>query len=148
MDYRRFKIIWKNLTITLMKAYEMRNKFSLSKNTKPEKLIRSILYKNGYRFRIHVKKLPGKPDIVLHKHKTILNVHGCYWHYHGCAHSNVPKTKTQYWIERLELNKKRDFINKDKLKKLGWKVIDVWECTLKGKNIDKTFNTLERLIIA
>ena len=119
-----------------------------SKNTKPEKLIRSLLYKNGYRFRIHVKKLPGKPDIVLHKHKTILNVHGCYWHYHGCAYSNVPKTKTQYWIERLELNKKRDFINKDKLKKLGWKVIDVWECTLKGKNIDKTFNTLERLIIA
>ena len=121
---------------------------SISKNTNPEKLIRSILYKNGYRFRIHVKKLPGKPDIVLHKHKTILNVHGCYWHYHGCAYSNVPKTKTQYWIERLELNKKRDFINKDKLKKLGWKVIDVWECTLKGKNIDKTFNTLERLIIA
>ena len=119
-----------------------------SKNTKPEKLIRSLLYKNGYRFRIHVKKLPGKPDIVLHKHKTILNVHGCHWHYHGCAHSNVPKTKTQYWIERLELNKKRDFINKNKLIKLGWKVIDVWECTLKGKNIDKTFNTLERLIIA
>ena len=83
---------------------------SKSKNTKPEKLIRSILYKNGYRFRIHVKKLPGNPDIVLHKHKTILNVHGCYWHYHGCAHSNVPKTKTQYWIERLELNKKRESI--------------------------------------
>ena len=115
---------------------------------KEEKLIRSKLYKNGYRFRIHVKKLPGKPDIVLHKHKTILNVHGCYWHYHGCAHSNVPKTKTQYWIERLELNKKRDFINKNKLIKLGWKVIDVWECTLKRKNIDKTFNILERLIIA
>ena len=121
---------------------------SNSKNTKPEKFIRSKLYENGYRFRIHVKKLPGRPDIVLHKYKTILNVHGCYWHYHGCANSNVPKTKTQYWIERLELNKKRDFINKDKLKKLGWKVIDVWECTLKGKNIDKTFNTLERLIIA
>ena len=121
---------------------------SYSKNTKPEKLIRSLLYKNGYRFRIHVKKLPGKPDIVLHKHKTILNVHGCYWHYHGCAYSNVPKTKTQYWIERLELNKKRDFINKTKLKKLGWKVIDVWECSLKRKYIIKTFNTLERLIIA
>ena len=124
------------------------SKMSISKNTNPEKLIRSILYKNGYRFRIHVKKLPGKPDIVLHKHKTILNVHGCYWHYHGCAYSNVPKTKTQYWIEKLELNKKRDFINKNKLIKLGWKVIDVWECTLKRKYINKTFNTLERLIIA
>ena len=119
-----------------------------SKNTKPEKIVRSLLYKNGYRFRIHAKKLPGKPDIVLKKHKTIVNVHGCYWHYHGCAQSNIPKTKTQYWIERLELNKKRDFLNKSKLIKLGWKVIDVWECTLKRKNIDKTFNTLERLIIA
>ena len=119
-----------------------------SKNTKPEKIIRSLLYKNGYRFRIHKKELPGKPDIVINKHKTIMNVHGGYWHYHGCAHSNVPKTKTQYWIERLELNKKRDFLNKSKLIKLGWKVIDVWECTLKEKNINKTFNTLERLIIA
>ena len=119
-----------------------------SKNTKPEKIIRSLLYKNGYRFRIHKKELPGKPDIVINKHKTIINVHGCYWHYHGCARSNVPKTKTQYWIERLELNKKRDFLNKSKLIKLGWKVIDVWECTLKEKNINKTFNTLERLIIA
>ena len=119
-----------------------------SKNTKPEKQIRSLLYKNGYRFRIHEKKLPGKPDIILKKHKTIINVHGCYWHYHGCAYSNIPKTKTQYWIERLELNKKRDFLNKSKLIKLGWKVIDVWECTLKEKNINKTFNTLERLIIA
>ena len=119
-----------------------------SKNTKPEKIIRSLLYKNGYRFRIHKKELPGKPDIVINRHKTIINVHGCYWHYHGCAYSNVPKTKTQYWIERLELNKKRDFLNKSKLIKLGWKVIDVWECTLKEKNINKTFNTLERLIIA
>ena len=123
-------------------------KKNLSKNTKPEKAIRSMLYKNGYRFRIHEKKLPGKPDIILKKHKTIINVHGCYWHYHGCAYSNIPKTKTQYWIERLELNKKRDFLNKSKLIKLGWKVIDVWECTLKEKNINKTFNTLERLIIA
>ena len=139
----------KLFTMSLLKMILNKwKKKTISKNTKPEKLIRSKLYENGYRFRIHVKKLPGKPDIVLHKHKTILNVHGCYWHYHGCAHSNVPKTKTQYWIERLELNKKRDFLNKSKLIKLGWKVIDVWECTLKRKNIDKTFNTLERLIIA
>ena len=124
------------------------NSLSRSKNTKPEKIVRSLLYKNGYRFRIHAKKLPGKPDIVLKKHKTIVNIHGCYWHYHGCTSSNVPKTQTQYWIERLEHNKKRDFQNKNKLINLGWKVIDVWECTLKNKNIEKTFNTLERLIAA
>jgi len=120
----------------------------LSKNTSIEQRVRKMLSGMGYRYRLYVKELPGKPDIVLSKHKTIVNVHGCYWHYHGCEHSNVPKTKTQYWIERLELNKKRDFLNKSKLIKLGWKVIDVWECTLKRKNIDKTFNTLERLIIA
>ena len=119
-----------------------------SKNTKPELIIRSVLFKKGYRFKIHDKTLPGNPDIVLPKHKTIINIHGCYWHYHGCAHSNVPKTKTQYWIERLEHNKRRDFINKNKLVELGWKVIDVWECTLEKKNLNKTFNTLERLIIA
>ena len=119
-----------------------------SKNTKPEKIVRSLLYKNGYRFRIHERMLPGKPDIVLRKHKAIVNIHGCFWHYHGCSYSNVPKTKTEYWLERLEHNKKRDFLIKSKLRKLGWKVIDVWECTLKRKNLDKTFNTLERLIIA
>ena len=122
-----------------------RNKF---KNTRPELIVRSILFKKGYRFKIHCNELPGKPDIVLPKHKTILNIHGCYWHYHGCAYSNIPKTKTHYWLERLEHNKIRDFINKNKLIKLGWKVIDVWECKLKEKNINKTFNTLERLIIA
>ena len=121
---------------------------SNSKNTKPEKIIRSLLFKNGYRFKIHAKKLPGKPDIVLPKYKAIVNIHGCYWHYHGCTSSNVPKTQTQYWIERLEHNKKRDFQNKNKLINLGWKVIDVWECTLKRNNIEKTFNTLERLIAA
>ena len=121
---------------------------SNSKNTKPEKIIRSLLFKNGYRFKIHAKKLPGKPDIVLPKYKAIVNIHGCYWHYHGCTSSNVPKTQTQYWIERLEHNKKRDFQNKNKLINLGWKVIDVWECTLKRNNIEKTFNTLERLITA
>jgi len=122
--------------------------YSKPVNTRPEKIIRSLLFNKGYRFRIHEKKLPGKPDIVLPKYKVILNVHGCYWHYHGCNYSNIPKTKTKYWIERLQYNKKRDFLNKSKLEELGWKVIDIWECTLKKKNLKKTLNTLERLIIA
>ena len=115
-------------------------------NTKPEKKIRSILFLRGYRFKIHDKKLPGKPDIVMPKLKTVVNVHGCYWHYHGCSRSNVPKTKTKYWLEKLENNKRRDSQNKRKLTKLGWKVIDVWECTLKRRNIDKTFDKLQRTI--
>jgi DNA mismatch endonuclease (patch repair protein) len=116
------------------------------RNTQPEKKIRSILFSKGYRFKIHHKKLPGKPDIVLPKHKTIINVNGCFWHYHGCSRSNVPKTKTKYWLEKLENNKSRDSQNKRKLRKLGWKVIDVWECTLKRRNIDKTFDKLQRMI--
>jgi DNA mismatch endonuclease (patch repair protein) len=120
--------------------------FIKSKNTKPEILIRSLLFSKGYRFKIHDKKLPGKPDIVMPKLKTVVNIHGCYWHYHGCSRSNVPKTKTKYWLEKLENNKRRDSQNKRKLTKLGWKVIDVWECTLKRRNIDKTFDKLQRMI--
>ena len=119
-----------------------------SKNTKPELVIRKLLFSKGYRYKIHDKKLPGKPDIVMTKRKVVVNIHGCYWHYHGCSRSNVPKTQTEYWVEKLENNKRRDFQNKRKLKKLGWKVIDVWECTLKKKNLEKTFNKLERLIAA
>ena len=121
-------------------------KICKSKNTKPELAIRKILYSKGYRYKIHHKKLPGKPDIVLTKLKTIINVHGCYWHYHGCEKSCIPKTRSEYWLTKLEDNKKRDFLNKQKLIKLGWKVIDLWECTLNKNNLDKTFGKLERLI--
>ena len=119
-----------------------------SKNTKPELVIRKLLHSKGYRFKIHDKKLPGNPDIVMPKRMVVVNVHGCYWHYHGCSRSNIPKTQTGYWVDKLENNKRRDFQNKRKLKKLGWRVIDVWECTLKKKNLEKTFNKLERLIAA
>ena len=119
-----------------------------SKNTGPELVMRKLLHSKGYRFKIHDKKLPGKPDIVMPKHKVVVNVNGCYWHYHGCNRSNIPKTQTRYWVDKLEHNKRRDFQNKRKLKKLGWKVIDVWECTLRKKNLEKTFNRLERLIAA
>lgn len=117
-----------------------------NKNTKPELAIRKILFSKGYRYKIHDTKLPGRPDIVLPKIKTIINVHGCYWHYHGCEKSCIPKTRSEYWLTRLEANKSRDFFNKQKLIKLGWKVIDLWECTLNKNNIFKTFARLERQI--
>ena len=119
-----------------------------TKNTNPEIKIRSILFSKGYRFKVHDKKLPGKPDIVLPKHKVVINVNGCFWHYHGCGKCNIPKSKTKYWLERFEINKKRDFVNKKKLNELGWKVIDVWECTLKKNYLAKTFENLELLIAA
>ena len=119
-----------------------------SKNTKPEMIVRSILFQKGYRFKIHDKNLPGKPDIVLPKYNLIINIHGCYWHNHGCIKSNIPKTRTDYWLDKLENNKKRDFQNKRKLIRLGWRVVDVWECTLNKKNFAKTIDNLERMIAA
>ena len=119
-----------------------------SKNTNPEIIVRKILFSKGYRFKIHDKKLPGKPDIVLPKHNVIVNIHGCYWHNHGCNRSSILKTRTSYWLNKLENNKKRDFQNKRKLIRMGWRVVDIWECTLKKKNLDNTINKLERMIAA
>ena len=121
----------------------MKNK---SINTKPELTIRSLLWSKGYRYKIHDKKLPGKPDIVLPKHKAIINIQGCFWHNHGCNRSNLPKTRTEYWYNELENNKERDFVNKSRLKELGWKVIDLWECTLIKSELAKTMQKLERLL--
>ena len=117
-----------------------------TKNTKPEIKVRSILFSKGYRFKLHDKRLPGKPDIVLPKHKVVINVSGCFWHHHGCGKCNIPRSKTNYWLDRFEINKQRDFINKKKLKKLGWKIIDIWECTLEPKKINNTFKNLELFI--
>ena len=121
----------------------MKNK---SINTKPELTIRSLLWSKGYRYKIHDKKLPGKPDIVLPKHKAIINIQGCFWHNHGCNRSNLPKTRTEYWYNELENNKERDFVNKSRLKELGWKVIDLWECTLIKSELAKTMQKLERML--
>ena len=121
----------------------MKNK---SINTKPELTIRSLLWSKGYRYKIHDKKLPGKPDIVLPKHKAIINILGCFWHNHGCNRSNLPKTRTEYWYNELENNKERDFVNKSRLKELGWKVIDLWECTLIKSELAKTMQKLERML--
>ena len=124
----------------------MNNKNCKSKNTKPELAIRSLLWSKGYRFKIHDKTLPGKPDVVLPKHKTIINIHGCFWHNHGCNRSNLPKTRSEYWYNELEGNKERDFTNKSRLKELGWKVIDLWECTLVKEELPKTMQKLERML--
>lgn len=99
------------------------------KNTKPEKILRSALFSLGYRFRLHRKDLPGKPDIVLPKYKTVIFVHGCFWHYHAdCREGRVPSTNSKFWKEKLEKNVNRDKQHNEKLSAAGWKVITVWEC--------------------
>ena len=114
------------------------------KNTRPEKSVRSILHRMGLRFRIHRKDLPGKPDIVLTKFRTVVFVHGCFWHQHKrCKYANIPKTRTDFWKEKFYENKKRDLYNVRKLKKDNWKVLTVWECEL--HEVHKLENRLKKL---
>jgi len=113
------------------------------KNTKAELLIRKFLHANGYRFRLHVKELPGKPDIVLPKYKTVIMVHGCFWHQHqNCTKSSLPKTNATWWKEKLLKNITVDEKAERALIKQGWKVLTVWQCELNVKTIEQTFRKL------
>lgn len=113
------------------------------KNTKPELLVRKFLHANGYRFRLHVKDLPGKPDIVLPKYKTVIMVHGCFWHQHqNCSKSSFPKTNATWWKEKLLKNITVDEKAERALIKQGWKVLTVWQCELNSKTIDQTLQSL------
>ena len=113
------------------------------KNTKPEMLVRKFLHANGYRYKLHDKKLPGKPDIVLPKYRTVVFVHGCFWHGHNnCKYFVVPKTNTQWWADKINGNKANDEKAVKALKKDGWKIITVWECGLKPAKVEKTLKSL------
>ena len=113
------------------------------KNTKPELIVRKFLHSRGYRYGLHNKNLPGRPDVVLRKYKTVIFVHGCFWHGHkSCKYFVIPKTRTKWWINKIEGNKINDRINKYKLKKMGWSIITIWECQLKSTKLKKTLNNL------
>jgi len=103
-----------------------------SGNTKPEMIVRSVLHRMGYRFILHRKDLPGKPDIVLPKYKTVIFVHGCYWHRHeGCKYAYNPKSRIDFWQKKFKSNVERDKKNRMELEKLGWNVKVIWECETK-----------------
>lgn len=103
-----------------------------SADTNPEIVMRSLLHRLGYRFRLHRKDLPGKPDIVLPKFKTVIFVHGCFWHRHkGCKRCTTPTTNQEYWLPKFERNMLKDIENRSKLRKLGWRSIIIWECEIK-----------------
>jgi len=115
-----------------------------STNTGPERIVRSILHGMGYRFRLHPKDLPGKPDITLPKYKTVVFVHGCFWHRHkGCKDATLPKTRRTFWRNKLEGNAVRDREKERALRILGWKVIVLWECeTLHPKKVARRLGAL------
>lgn len=102
------------------------------RDTKPEKVVRSLLYNMGYRFRLQKKDLPGKPDIVLAKYRTVIFVHGCYWHRHNCPNGQrIPKSRLEFWLPKLEGNRERDIKNQSLLREQGWNVLVIWECQLR-----------------
>ena len=113
-----------------------------SKNTKPEITVRKLLHSMGYRFRLHKKDLPGSPDIVLPKYKTVIFVHGCFWHRHqNCKYASNPKTRREFWEKKFKENIERDKKTQEKLKNLGWKTKIVWECEIKKQ--DKLIKKIE-----
>lgn len=115
------------------------------RNTKPELLIRSLLHKKGFRFRLHVKNLPGKPDIVLPKYKSIIFIHGCFWHGHqGCHLFRLPATRTEFWQEKILRNQTNDHRAVELLLASNWRVCIVWECSIRGakKDPEKVVNKI------
>lgn len=130
----------------LTEAQRKRNMSNIrSSNTKPELVVRSIIHKLGFRFRLHARHLPGKPDIVLPRHKKIVLVHGCFWHMHNCKRGNVfPKSNEPYWTAKRHRNVERDRLNKSVYKAAGWQTLIVWEC--ETKDIAKLSNKLKRFL--
>ena len=113
-----------------------------SKNNAPEEKVRKFLFSKGFRYRKNDKNLPGCPDIVLPKYKTVIFVNGCFWHKHNCKRFVWPSSNEEYWKKKILRNVERDEINIKELKELGWKVLVVWECELKKAIIDKRLETL------
>lgn len=117
-----------------------------NKSTTPEIKLRSILHRAGYRFRITKKDLPGKPDIVLPKYRTAIFVNGCFWHGHSCKRGHRPQTNSKFWNEKIDRNIERDKLVSGELKKLGWRVLTIWECELKKRNQETLLARIENFL--
>ena len=118
------------------------------KNTRPEEIVRKYLFSKGFRYRKNDKRLPGTPDIVLPKYKTVIFVNGCFWHGHkDCRYFVIPKTNTDFWLNKINTNIERDKRKQEALKELGWNVIVVWECELKKQTKEFALKTIEEQIL-
>jgi DNA mismatch endonuclease (patch repair protein) len=117
-----------------------------SRNTKPELMIRKALHASGLRYRINVRDLPGKPDIVLPRHRALVFVHGCFWHRHECDLFRWPESRPEFWRDKLNTNAARDITSAEALEKGGWRQAVIWECALKGRKKRDFQDTMQRLI--
>lgn len=117
-----------------------------SRNTRPEMLVRRYLFAHSFRYRVNVKSLPGTPDIVLRKYRTVIFIHGCFWHGHECLNGKFPQTNQEYWKNKIETNIVRDERVRNDLRRLGWRTMVVWECQLKGKQKEATLNGIVSLL--
>ena len=115
-----------------------------SKGSVPERTVRAVLHRMGFRYRLHVKNLPGKPDLVFKKHNLVIFVNGCFWHQHeGCKRANIPKSNKEYWVPKLERNVKRQKDNIKSLIEMGMKPHVIWECEVKDMNVEEIFSGKE-----
>ncbi len=131
---------------TKQKRSEIMSKIS-SKETKPEILVRKFLFANGFRYRKNDKRYPGKPDIVLPKYKTVIFIHGCFWHGHHCPAGKLPETRKEFWENKISRNIQRDKENLKELENQGWKVIVIWQCELKNSEVkEATLTKLARTL--
>jgi len=118
-----------------------------AKNTAPEIKLRSILHRNGFRFRVNRKDLPGKPDIVLPKYNAVIFVHGCFWHGHDCRRGQRPQTNADFWNQKINKNMMRDKNDISLLENLGWRILIVWECEIKKKNEDALLSRVKDFLL-
>lgn len=116
------------------------------KNTKPEVSIRKALHARGFRYRIHVNYLPGKPDLVLPKYKAVVFVHGCFWHGHTCRYFKIPQTRPDFWLVKIEKNQTRDRFQEVALLSEGWRVLVVWECAVRSMNKKKSPVLIDQIV--
>lgn len=120
-----------------------------SKDTDPEIRVRRELFRRGFRYRLNVRKLPGTPDIVISRCRTAIFINGCFWHGHkGCRLFVMPKSNTDFWVEKIRRNRRRDFVSTTLLEALAWNVITIWECELAPSSFDRTMDSLEARIKA
>jgi DNA mismatch endonuclease (patch repair protein) len=117
------------------------------KGSASEMRLRRLIHSMGYRYRLHIKNLPGTPDLVFPSRKAVIFMHGCFWHRHqGCQLARIPKSRVAFWTEKLETNKRRDEANTRRLKELGWRVLVIWECQMKAKDLIEVSNVVRRFL--